>query len=133
MSDNIIGFPHTWKSDYSVDYEAQPDVPTEVNPNEVEPEWLPRQLIIIEAEQAITGARHQTHGSAETNLECTGELWAVYDKYARKEADGNEVALKNILQKISRIICGEGVKDHYKDIIGWAALAWERSEDGNVG
>lgn len=127
MSDsNVIGFPHGPRPGDPLPYQ-------EPNPNEAvkkEPDWLPRQLIMIEAEQAIMGARHQTHGSAESNLEMTGDLWT---KFIGKKIDGHDVALLNVLQKISRILCGERTKDHYKDIIGWAALAWERSDNGNVG
>lgn len=89
------------------------------------PPLLPRQQILIEADAAIMGNRHKTHGAAEQNLETTGDYWT---KFTGKKLDGHDVALMNVLQKISRIMCGERTKDHYCDIIGWAALAWERSK-----
>jgi hypothetical protein len=115
--------------------------PTEVNPNESQPPTsaeytnLPREQILVEAHAAIMGARHTTHGPAEKNLECTGELWAIVEKYSPGKSDGSDVAIKNILQKVSRLLCGERDKDHWKDIIGWAALGFERSgeADGNAG
>ena len=126
---DVIGFPH---GDRPGDVYAAPEIIDYPNEGEIQAPLLPRQQILIEADAAIMGDRHATHGPAEKNLECTGELWAVCEKYGGTPSDGHDVAIKNILQKISRILCGERNHDHYKDIIGWAALAWERSGNGNV-
>ena len=125
---DVIGFPH---GDRPGDVYAAPEPAILDYPNEGElpPSLLPRQQILIEADAAIMGDRHMTHGPAEMNLETTGDYWT---KFTGKALDGHDVALMNVLQKISRIMCGERNHDHYKDIIGWAALAWERSGNGNV-
>ena len=121
---DILGFPH---GDRPGD-----TYPCDVNPNEPDPPatLLPRQEILLDAEQAIMGPRHVSHGPAELNLECTGDYWT---KFTGKKLDGHDVALLNVLQKISRIMCGERTKDHYADIIGWAALAWERANGQSPG
>lgn len=102
-------------------------VVSEVDPNEGSisvdpPPTSPRWHILQDAANLVDGDRHKTHGPAELNLGTTGELWTFY---SGRKLDAHDVAMMNVLQKISRILCGERIRDHYVDIAGWAALAGE--------
>lgn len=113
---DILGFPHG-------DRPGDTYPPSEVNPNEgPPPPDSPRWLILQDAALLVDGDRHQTHGPADKNLGTTGELWTFY---SGRKLDAHDVAIMNVLQKISRILCGERIRDHYVDIAGWAALAGE--------
>lgn len=107
--------------------DAYPAVVSEVDPNEGTisvdpPPTSPRWHILQDAANLVDGDRHKTHGPAELNLGTTGELWTFY---SGRKLDAHDVAMMNVLQKISRILCGERIRDHYVDIAGWAALAGE--------
>jgi hypothetical protein len=102
--------------------------PQEVNPNSP-PDELPRMQILEEAARLVCVDRHHQHGDASKNIGLTGDLWSVV---AGRRLDAHDVCLMNVMQKISRILCGHRNKDNYSDVAGYIALAWELS-DGNAG
>jgi hypothetical protein len=88
----------------------------------------------------IHGARpappHPVHGRPAyggfDNLECAGELTAVYDKWAKRAAEtgtrpaqsnAHEHAMRMVLMKISRIATGSFDVDHYDDAKVYVELA----------
>lgn len=113
-----IGYPHGPRP-------GDPYPPAaEVDPNESPPE-PPRMTILEDAARAVMVERAHQHGDAAKNLGLTGDLWGLVPG---KRLDAHDVALMNIMQKISRILCGHRNKDNYVDIAGYAALAWELSD-----
>lgn len=85
-----------------------------------------REKIINDAKTAICKDREESHGDAEKQLNHTAALWNAYLK--RVPVNGisaKDVAMCNILQKISRSTFNEKHEDHYTDIVGYAALAGE--------
>lgn len=88
-----------------------------------------REKIINDAKTAICKDREESHGDANTQLTQTGYLWGVYfhNKFgiALNAISAKDVAMCNILQKISRSTFNEKHEDHYTDIVGYAALAGE--------
>jgi len=115
---DILGFPY---GDRPGDH-----YPPAENPEPKEP---PRMSILEDAARAVMVERAHQHGDAAHNLGLTGDLWTLVPG---KKLDAHDVALMNIMQKISRILCGHRNRDNYVDIAGYAALAWELS-DGNLG
>lgn len=85
--------------------------------------------VLEDAARAVMVDRAHQHGDAARNLGLTGDLWTLVPG---KRLDAHDVALMNIMQKISRILCGHRNRDNYVDIAGYAALAWELS-DGPAG
>lgn len=76
------------------------------------------------------------------NLECAGELTAIYDKWALKAAQtgtrapqsaGHEHAIRMVLMKISRIATGTFDVDHYDDAKVYAELAKQIRHSGQEG
>lgn len=120
----ILGFPYGGVGD-----SANREPPAEVNPNENPPQEPPRMAILEDAARAVMVERAHQHGDAAHNLGLTGDLWTLVPG---KRLDAHDVALMNVMQKISRILCGHRNRDNYVDIAGYAALAWELS-DGNQG
>lgn len=64
--------------------------------------------------------RNKTHGDPETNLTNIAELWTAY---LGVPITPEQVAICNILQKISRTTSGSRALDHYVDMCGYAAIA----------
>ncbi len=118
---DILGFPHGPRPG-----DAYDTMPSECNPNEVdEPAHKNPQLrerILDEAKQLVSVDRHDQHGAAEVNLGLTGDLWTAW---SGRQLSAHDVAMMNILQKISRILAGHHNVDNYVDIAGYAALAGE--------
>lgn len=99
----------------------------------------PRGIRATLAPLVITDAGdppHPVHGRPEyggfDNLECAGELQAVYDKWARRAAEtgtrpmrspGHEHAIHMVLMKISRIATGQRRDDNYVDAKVYMGLA----------
>ncbi len=78
--------------------------------------------ILSEAETAITGDRNESYGPPEKNHARTAEAFNWYLKHCGKTLDGYDVAMLNILQKISRNLhCRK--RDGLVDIAGYCANA----------
>lgn len=78
------------------------------------------------AEEAVSKDREEEYGPPEVNLQCTADLWSTYLKHT---VTAEDVAILNILQKISRTACGPVGPDTYIDMAGYAALAGELADD----
>lgn len=116
---DILGFPHGTRPG-----DAYTTPQHEVNPNESRPE-PERGKVLQEAYSLICDVRHDQHGEAKVNLGLTGDLWTLY---SGRKLSAHDVALMNVLQKISRILAGHHNRDNYVDLAGYAALAYELLE-----
>lgn len=86
---------------------------------------MERKLVLTTANRAVSVDRQKVHGDAATNLAHTANLLNAYFGY-KKAGDvisAKDVAMVNILQKMSRSCFNEKHADHYVDIAGYAALA----------
>ena len=128
MSDsNVIGFPHTFKSDYQVDYET----PAEVNPNVVEglPPETEDLLLLREAYDLLGGERQVQHGTPEKCLGETAKLWTWWTGF---QIDAHDVAMMLMLLKTGRVKTGAYNRDDYKDGPGYWALAGRMRKNSSV-
>lgn len=91
----------------------------------ISPKPSVREQILQTALEATLKDRNSTHGNPEDNFATIAMLWNVYlearfnDKPVRMEA--YDVAVLNILQKISRVTTSPKHMDHWTDIAGYAA------------
>lgn len=81
-----------------------------------------RESVLQEALQIVTNDRNQDYDTPERNFEVIAKLWEVYLGYPIYAKD---VAVMNILQKVSRILTSPNKKDHWVDIAGYAACGYE--------
>lgn len=83
-----------------------------------EPIKSERQKILEEAITIITKDRTTTHGNPEDNFAIIAKLWSVY---LGREVSSKDVAVMNILQKVSRLLTSPNHRDNWIDIAGYAA------------
>jgi hypothetical protein len=76
-----------------------------------------------EAISLITGERNQDYGDALDDFTRTGKMWAPI--LGLPEVTPEQVALCMIILKVRRITVSPGKRDHWVDIIGYAALGGE--------
>jgi hypothetical protein len=79
--------------------------------------------IADEAVQLITGDRDDDYGDAFDDFTRTGKMWAPI--LGLDEVTPEQVALCMIILKVRRITVSPGKRDHWVDIIGYAALGGE--------
>lgn len=86
-----------------------------------------RGAILLQALEATTKARNVTYGDPSVNLQCAGELKAIYTKYAGdKYCEAHDEAIEMVLTKIGRIATGQrGHDDTYIDAAAYVAIASE--------
>ena len=70
----------------------------------------------------ITGDRNVQYGEPTQDFERTARLWSVY---LDKDLSPHDVAVCQILLKISRITHNPTKEDSWIDIAGYAACGWE--------
>ena len=95
-------------------------------------ELFPRESILDEANKIIYGDREQTYGHPSKNLECIGDMWSAYLRSRFNiniELKAEDVALMNVLLKVSRLGNTPNLRDSLVDICGYAALV-ERCQHG---
>lgn len=80
--------------------------------------------ILQAAASAVEGPRNDTHGTKKLNMAHTAALWTAYKGVEFSAAD---VAHMMVLLKMSRVICGKPLDDHWVDMAGYAAIAGEVS------
>lgn len=68
----------------------------------------------------VEGSRRSSHGPAEAVFKRTAEFWSLYLQVSLTPRD---VAMLNLLQKVSRAECGGENTDDYMDMAGYASLA----------
>lgn len=99
----------------------------------------PREDLLEEAKQLITGDRNNTYGPPTQDFQRTAEAASAYG-YGKKDQEGNwtpleshDVGLLVMLVKISRLQWSPGKRDSYVDIAGYSACSYECAvEEGHV-
>ncbi len=93
---------------------------------------MKRADILTKANELIGGDRAQDYGSVKDNFERTGQMWnlylsgrGIYDNNSTEQIEAADVAILNILQKISRLANSPDHLDSWMDIAGYAALGGE--------
>lgn len=85
---------------------------------------MKRGEILDIAKKAISGDRQKSHGDAARNFQHTANLWNGYfSNDPGRPITAKDVAMMNVLQKISRSVFNEKHADHYVDMCGYSALA----------
>jgi Domain of unknown function (DUF6378) len=87
-----------------------------------------REKILEDAKNAVCKDREISHGNAKQQMTHTAELWMAYlneNSCEEMIITAKDVAMLNILQKISRSCFNASHEHHYTDIAGYAALAGE--------
>ena len=90
---------------------------------------MKRDSVLKTAAKLVDHAvRGESHGTVAANFVATADLWNAY--ILNKPGNGDaltpkDVAMLNILQKMSRSLFNEKHADHYVDMAGYAALAAE--------
>lgn len=83
-----------------------------------------RQAVLEAAISITTSARNTSYGEAEDNFRVIAAFNRVYYeavyRYRQEPCPEIDVAIQNILQKISRIITSPLKADHWIDIAGYA-------------
>lgn len=82
----------------------------------------PRQDVLYKAIEVITGDRNMQYDEPSRNFEVIAELWAIY---LGIPVQAHDVAILNILQKVSRAMTSPDKEDHWIDLAGYAACGWE--------
>lgn len=91
----------------------------------------PRGEVLREAEGLITGERNKNYGSPTENFDTTAALWNAQMGHKLKPGEsftGTDVALLMIQLKMARLKTSPGKRDHYLDVAGYIACAWECQE-----
>jgi hypothetical protein len=78
--------------------------------------------ILKAASDIVEGDRQTDYGSAYENMADIAELWTCY---LGVELSPKDVAIMNVLQKVSRLKTSPKKADHYVDMCGYAAIAGE--------
>lgn len=82
----------------------------------------------------ISHDRNETHGDPHVQFECAQTLKEVLDKYNTKVEYRSPLgstefeSLDLICTKLSRLVCGSNLQDHWLDIAGYALIAAEKAE-----
>ncbi len=85
--------------------------------------------IFAKAMDAIND-RVKIHGDFRKQSTTAAEFWTTYVR-GKAEITPHDVAIMNVLQKISRIKDGSHAEDHYVDMAGYTLLAHQSRENGN--
>jgi len=87
----------------------------------------PRESILYEAAELITGDRNKTYGSPTQNFQDTARIWTASLRHKLKdgvELDATDVAKLMIGLKLARITA-QPKRDNWTDIAGYAACGYE--------
>jgi len=85
---------------------------------------MTRTEILAEADLIVNKDRSATHGEPEDNFRTIALLYSAYldaIDYNSNGLQAHDVAVLNILQKVSRIATSPNHPDHWVDIAGYAA------------
>lgn len=89
---------------------------------------MTREETLKKALKIVTGNRNEDYGPPERNLETIADFWTTYLS-ARMgvpvDVKAHDVAVMNILQKVSRIVQTPEKEDTWTDIAGYAACGAE--------
>lgn len=81
-----------------------------------------RAGILDYAKECVCGQREQDYGSPEDNFKMIADLWSIYLCH---EVTAKDVSILMALLKIARIKSGNGTRDCYVDLAGYAACGGE--------
>jgi hypothetical protein len=81
-----------------------------------------RQEVLLDAIDITSNDRNVDYDAPERNFEVIAQLW---EGYLHIPINPHDVAVLNILQKVSRILTSPDKKDHWVDIAGYAACGYE--------
>lgn len=82
----------------------------------------PRQSVLDEASKIIHAERNKMYGSPYENHKA---IAALFNAATGMELTAREAAVFMICVKLSRMATSPEHRDHYVDLIGYAAIAWE--------
>ena len=86
--------------------------------------------LLSEASGAVSLERMEDYGRPTTNYKRIASLWNAYFQASeRKEFNENDIVIAMILTKIARLIETPDHYDSWKDIAGYAAVAWSIASD----
>ena len=91
------------------------------------PESTPREQLLAEAAQLVTGDRNATYGAPTGNFQDTATIWNVYLNHKLAEGQAltaGDVAAMMVGLKLARIKASPK-KDNWADIAGYAACGYE--------
>src|SRR5690348_17036771 len=91
---------------------------------------LNRQQLAEHVGKLISAERNGTHGDPHEQFACQQEFWKVICIYGKAHPEWKTEyhVLQMITTKLSRIICGSNLQDHWLDIAGYALIAAEKAE-----
>lgn len=81
-----------------------------------------KRTVLTEARDIVYGDREKTHGEPGRNLEAIAAMWTPIFERGGKVTAG-KVALAMIALKVARAIATPDHRDHWIDIVGYAAVA----------
>lgn len=120
MTDQLSGFTERYSPDLGKPHlTLVPDPPHRTRAAE----------ILDEAASLIDGDRDRQHGDRHDSLSMIAELWSTYLGLRIKPY---EAAVMMSLLKAARTRTGTFHRDNYRDLAGYAAIAGELAEKGNV-
>lgn len=91
----------------------------------------PRSEILIETEEIINGKRNNDYGDPVEDFSTTANFWQTYLNRTVIRRGGelslrpHDVAAMMMLLKLARLTWTPEEKDHWKDMVGYAALGFE--------
>ena len=96
-----------------------------------------RGKILRDTADIIEGARNQDYGDPFDDFGTTANFWETYItrvvlRRGEMKLEPHDVAAMMMLLKIARLTWTPGVKDHWMDAIGYAALGWECSVTSGI-
>lgn len=86
------------------------------------PQNTPRGDLLADAARLVVGDRDADYGPPSEDFERTAAMWSAYRGCDFTAAD---VGIMLCLVKISRMAESPTKRDHYADLAGYAACAWE--------
>ena len=88
-----------------------------------------KQRILEEAVQLTRDDRNRTYGEPQAQFACAADLTTAYLARVLAKNGGkitpHDIAMMEVLKKVSRIACGSYKDDNYVDLVGYGAIAGE--------
>jgi hypothetical protein len=98
----------------------------------------PRGDVLNEAINLITGDRNAQYGEPTADFQRTAAMWETYlqgtiEARGHLDVQPHDVAVMQILLKVSRLCWSPAKRDHWADIAGYAGCGYECtvSDDGS--
>ena len=81
-----------------------------------------RSELLVSAQKTVDGDRDKEFGDPLENMKCAAEL---IGNYLDRELSPDDVAMIMCLFKVARIKGNRGSTDSYRDLAGYAAIAYD--------